>query len=147
MAVCGCGCVCVRARAFWGIRNQWFVCSLASFYPLYPAQPSTPVELSKQHHAKMTVTPDVLLLPSQLAYFARVVNNVVVVNPGVLTKGNSAGTYGKLTVFPMRSSHVEAGASPTPGWLSFRCATAHSLLSRVWPIRRAHSCRQDEGCN
>ena len=33
------------------------------------------------------------------------------VNPGRLVKGNSAGTYAKLVVFPMPGSRLEQGAS------------------------------------
>ena len=62
------------------------------FYPLLP----TPSDLSLDiTHSKLaafpSVTPDVLLLPSVLAPFARVVDGTVVINPGSCAKGSTLG--------------------------------------------------------
>lgn len=44
------------------------------------------------------VRPDVLIMPSALAPFAKVVESVVVINPGCLSKKRGAGTYVRMTV-------------------------------------------------
>lgn len=44
------------------------------------------------------MTPDVLVLPSRLGPFARVVDGVVAINPGQLSKPRAAGTYVEMTV-------------------------------------------------
>lgn len=44
-----------------------------------------------------------------VAALSQLVNNIVVVNSGSLAKGNSAGTYAKVTVFPMPRSRLDAG--------------------------------------
>ncbi|KAI0463013.1 hypothetical protein LJB42_003818 [Komagataella kurtzmanii] len=46
------------------------------------------------------VLPDVLIIPSEMRYFVRVVKNVVVINPGHFLTGNNAGTYVTLSVKP-----------------------------------------------
>lgn len=43
-------------------------------------------------------TPDMLIIPSQLKLFARVVQNVVVLNPGSLMKGKRSGSYAIVTI-------------------------------------------------
>lgn len=54
----------------------------------------------------VNVTPDLLLLPSRLAPFARVVDNVVTINPGQLSKPRGAGTFVEMSVV---SDVVRAG--------------------------------------
>ena len=49
----------------------------------------------------LSVRPDVLISPSVLPPFAKVVESVVAVNPGTLMKRRGAGTYARLTVKPM----------------------------------------------
>jgi len=44
------------------------------------------------------VRPDILITPSTLAPFAKVVESVVVVNPGTLSKRRGPGTFARLTV-------------------------------------------------
>jgi DNA polymerase alpha subunit B len=62
------------------------------FYPLLPTPSDVPLDIT---HSKLaafpSVTPDVLLLPSVLAPFARVVDGAVVVNPGSCAKGSTLG--------------------------------------------------------
>ncbi|KAF2137527.1 uncharacterized protein K452DRAFT_278516 [Aplosporella prunicola CBS 121167] len=48
----------------------------------------------------LTVRPDVLVTPSALTPFAKVINSVLVVNPGTLSKRKGPGTYARLTVLP-----------------------------------------------
>ncbi|VEU21147.1 DEKNAAC102093 [Brettanomyces naardenensis] len=44
--------------------------------------------------------PDVLVIPSELKYFAKVVKNVLVINPGSFVKMNSNGTYALMNARP-----------------------------------------------
>ncbi|KFA65691.1 hypothetical protein S40285_04806 [Stachybotrys chlorohalonatus IBT 40285] len=46
------------------------------------------------------VRPDVMLVPSSLPPFAKVVESVLVINPGLLSKRRGAGTYARMTLFP-----------------------------------------------
>ncbi|KAH0547556.1 hypothetical protein FGG08_000281 [Glutinoglossum americanum] len=55
----------------------------------------------------INVKPDVLITPSALAPFAKIVESVVVVNPGSLSKRKGPGTYAQLTIFPASVSEEE----------------------------------------
>ncbi|RDW94817.1 hypothetical protein BP5796_00580 [Coleophoma crateriformis] len=46
----------------------------------------------------LNVRPDLLIVPSALPPFAKVVESVLVVNPGYLSKRKAAGTFAKMTV-------------------------------------------------
>ncbi|KAM0328523.1 hypothetical protein ACHAQA_004930 [Verticillium albo-atrum] len=48
----------------------------------------------------VNVRPDVLVVPSFLPPFAKVVESVLVINPGVLSKRRGAGTYARMTLYP-----------------------------------------------
>ncbi|KAL2144641.1 hypothetical protein VTI28DRAFT_8852 [Corynascus sepedonium] len=48
----------------------------------------------------INVRPDVLVVPSALPPFAKVVESVLVINPGYLSKRKAAGTYAKMTLYP-----------------------------------------------
>ncbi|KAL2269003.1 hypothetical protein VTJ83DRAFT_3849 [Remersonia thermophila] len=48
----------------------------------------------------VNVRPDVLVVPSALPPFAKVVDSVLVINPGYLSKRKAAGTYAKMTLYP-----------------------------------------------
>ncbi|ODQ64213.1 DNA polymerase alpha, subunit B [Nadsonia fulvescens var. elongata DSM 6958] len=58
------------------------------------------VDVSYIGLAEWTATPDILLIPSMLVNTAKVIDNVIVINPGMLAKGVSAGTYALITVMP-----------------------------------------------
>lgn len=44
------------------------------------------------------VIPDILIVPSELRFFARVVKNVLIINPGTFMRPNSVGTFAQLTI-------------------------------------------------
>ncbi|KAI1259331.1 DNA polymerase alpha/epsilon subunit B [Xylariaceae sp. FL1019] len=48
----------------------------------------------------VNIRPDVIVAPSALPPFARVVESVLVINPGFLSKRRGAGTYARMTLYP-----------------------------------------------
>ncbi|VVB14842.1 unnamed protein product [Arabis nemorensis] len=75
-----------------------------SFYPLYPPPESLPYDSSLAPQAlQISSIPDILLLPSDMRYFVKVLSvgedaaKCVCVNPGRLAKGEGAGTFVELT--------------------------------------------------
>lgn len=54
----------------------------------------------------LNVRPDVLIAPTLLPPFAKVVESVVSVNPGLLMKKRGAGTYARLTVRPLEAGEI-----------------------------------------
>uniref|UniRef100_A0A7S3URV2 DNA polymerase alpha subunit B n=1 Tax=Heterosigma akashiwo TaxID=2829 RepID=A0A7S3URV2_HETAK len=80
-----------------------------SYYPVYPPPERMEAKLDLRHAAKwrMPVTPDVLVVPSRLAYFAKNVGGVLCLNPGFLAKGAGAGTYAEVTVHPAPRDQLE----------------------------------------
>ncbi|XP_077589682.1 DNA polymerase alpha subunit B [Stigmatopora nigra] len=70
-----------------------------SYYPLYPPVEDVNMDYENfQCFGQMPITPDVLLVPSELRYFVKDVIGCVCVNPGRLTKGHVGGTYGRLLI-------------------------------------------------
>ncbi|KAI0883314.1 DNA polymerase alpha, subunit B [Annulohypoxylon maeteangense] len=55
----------------------------------------------------MDVRPDVMIVPSALPPFAKVVESVLVINPGYLSKRRGAGTYARMTLFPPKLTDEE----------------------------------------
>ncbi|KAI5461370.1 DNA polymerase alpha subunit B N-terminal-domain-containing protein [Mariannaea sp. PMI_226] len=48
----------------------------------------------------VNVRPDVMMTPSFLPPFAKVVESVLIINPGFLSKRRGAGTYARMTLYP-----------------------------------------------
>ncbi|ETS80286.1 hypothetical protein PFICI_07815 [Pestalotiopsis fici W106-1] len=59
----------------------------------------------------VNVRPDVLVVPSALPPFAKVVESVLVINPGYLSKRRGAGTYARMTLYPPKLSAEEVGSA------------------------------------
>ncbi|KAK4122152.1 DNA polymerase alpha, subunit B [Parathielavia appendiculata] len=57
----------------------------------------------------VNVRPDVLVVPSALPPFAKVVESVLVINPGFLSKRKAAGTYAKMTLYPPSKEDIASG--------------------------------------
>ncbi|KAK8923482.1 hypothetical protein KSP39_PZI019429 [Platanthera zijinensis] len=84
-------------------RLAMHLLSQHSFYPLYPPSVNVPLDFSLAPEAMdIPLTPNVLLLPSDLAPFIKVLNyessgekvcNCLCVNPGRLSKGIGGGTF------------------------------------------------------
>ncbi|KAJ4288250.1 DNA-directed DNA polymerase alpha subunit pol12 [Collariella sp. IMI 366227] len=68
----------------------------------------------------VNVRPDVLVVPSALPPFAKVVESVLVLNPGCLSKKKGAGTYAKMTLYP-----------PTQKDLASDGMVAHRIFERA----------------
>ncbi|XP_026187098.1 DNA polymerase alpha subunit B [Mastacembelus armatus] len=84
-----------------------------SYYPLYPPVEEVNMDYEKfQSFGQMPVTPDILIIPSELRYFVKDVVNCVCVNPGRLTKGQVGGTYGRLLIQPSATSQDGKRVSP-----------------------------------
>ncbi|XP_056144380.1 DNA polymerase alpha subunit B [Lampris incognitus] len=84
-----------------------------SYYPLYPPVEEVNMDYEKfQCYGQMPLTPDVLIVPSELRYFIKEVIGCVCVNPGRLTKGHVGGTYGRLLV--QRRALSEGGKRVSP---------------------------------
>ncbi|KAL8929066.1 MAG: hypothetical protein Q9172_000609 [Xanthocarpia lactea] len=95
------------------------------FFPLYPPVdrtllPKTGTEEGVAVGLPMDVSylklgewlearPDMLIQPSALPQFAKVVENVLVVNPGPLSKRKGAGTFAQMTVYPRKLTEQERG--------------------------------------
>jgi DNA polymerase alpha subunit B len=94
-----------------------------SYYPLFPPAPDTNLDLKRMGQWKMPCQPDLLIVPSKLACFARtVLESTVVVNPGHLGKGTTGGTYAMMEIHPMKRETLEtAGDVEIP----------HSLHDRI----------------
>ncbi|XP_036784059.2 DNA polymerase alpha subunit B isoform X1 [Manis pentadactyla] len=68
-----------------------------SYYPLYPPQEDMAIDYENFcAYAQLPVTPDILIVPSELRYFVKDILGCVCVNPGRLTKGQVGGTFGRL---------------------------------------------------
>ncbi|KAL9953110.1 hypothetical protein ACROYT_G040470 [Oculina patagonica] len=70
-----------------------------SYYPLHP--PAEDVNLDYEQfekHALLPYNPDILILPSDLRYFAKDTLGCLCLNPGRLAKGHVGGTYAKVWV-------------------------------------------------
>ncbi|XP_078466210.1 DNA polymerase alpha subunit B [Lampetra planeri] len=70
-----------------------------SYYPLYPPAEEMNVNYETvQVHARFPVTPDVLIIPSDLRYFVKTACGCVCINPGRLTKGHVGGTFARIAL-------------------------------------------------
>ena len=82
-----------------------------SYYPLFPAVKGASLDLAKANQWEMPCQPDILIVPSKLASFAKpVLERTIVVNPGELTKNTTGGTYATIDVHPMKRDTLEDAA-------------------------------------
>ncbi|KAL6459154.1 hypothetical protein MHYP_G00326260 [Metynnis hypsauchen] len=70
-----------------------------SFYPLYPPAEEVNMDYERfQQYGLLPLTPDILIVPSEMRYFIKDVIGCACVNPGRLTKGQVGGTYGRFLI-------------------------------------------------
>jgi DNA polymerase alpha subunit B len=83
-----------------------------NYYPLFPPSMGVNLDWKKRSQWKMPCQPDVLIVPSKLACFAKtILSHTVVVNPGHLTRETTGGTYALMEVHPMLRDIVEDSGS------------------------------------
>ncbi|KAI1422994.1 DNA polymerase alpha/epsilon subunit B [Xylaria sp. FL1777] len=70
----------------------------------------------------VNVRPDVIVIPSALPPFARVVESVLVLNPGYLSKRRGPGTYARMTVYPPKVTEEEMNSGAVVGHKVFERA-------------------------
>lgn len=70
----------------------------------------------------VNVRPDVLVVPSALPPFAKVIESVLVINPGYLSQRKRAGTYARMTLYPPNLAEGDAA----PGGM-----LAHRVFERA----------------
>ncbi|XP_064622329.1 DNA polymerase alpha subunit B-like [Lineus longissimus] len=72
-----------------------------SFYPRYPPEESTNLDLDQfETHARINTIPHILILPSDMRGFVKDVCKSCCINPGRLAKGLVGGTYARVIVQP-----------------------------------------------
>ncbi|KAF7729841.1 DNA-directed DNA polymerase alpha subunit pol12 [Apophysomyces ossiformis] len=84
-----------------------------SLYPLFPPAIGDSIDAERMPDIQIPFAPDILIVPSQLKHFTRVIEGVMCVNPGYLSKRQSGGTYAHLAIqpLPQRSeSNINDGA-------------------------------------
>ena len=115
------------------------VLGACSFYPLYPPAAGALLDSSLADKLHLPISPDILLLPSDLTPFAKLLpcpsappqaadpvvhpqgstraGQVVCVNPGRLTKGSGGGTFSCFQIGPSEEGKAAAlgGAPATNG--------------------------------
>uniref|UniRef100_A0A8C4ENQ5 DNA polymerase alpha subunit B n=1 Tax=Dicentrarchus labrax TaxID=13489 RepID=A0A8C4ENQ5_DICLA len=100
-------------RRFPNIIDCHNLCFHFSYYPLYPPVEEVNMDYEKfQSFGQLPLTPDVLIIPSELRYFVKNVVGCVCVNPGRLTKGQVGGTYSRLLIQRSATSEDEKRVSP-----------------------------------
>ncbi|KAK2489615.1 hypothetical protein MC885_010279 [Smutsia gigantea] len=84
-----------------------------SYYPLYPPQEDMAIDYENFcAYAQLPVTPDILIVPSELRHFVKDILGCVCVNPGRLTKGQVGGTFGRLYFRRQQTAEGEKRQSP-----------------------------------
>ncbi|KAL0466912.1 alpha/primase associated subunit [Neurospora intermedia] len=87
------------------------------------AAPGAMLDISYLKLGEMVnVRPDVLIVPSALPPFAKVIESVLVINPGYLSQRKRAGTYARMTLYPPKLSEADAA----PGGM-----LAHRIFERA----------------
>ncbi|CAO3638267.1 unnamed protein product [Cunninghamella echinulata] len=75
-----------------------------NFYPLFPTSKNDSIDADQMVNLQLSIRPDILILPSQLRHFTKLVDDVLCINPGHLCKRQSGGTYARLTIHPKSSN-------------------------------------------
>jgi hypothetical protein len=114
--------------------------SQRSYFPMYPAPLNIPLDAARGGAGGLDLpcSPDVLVSPSDLAPFAKLVSppssssessggvETVVINPGRLTRGVTGGTYAKVVIAPLKEGVEVAGGASA----STNAPVAHRIHQR-----------------
>jgi len=77
------------------------------YYPLHPPSSEVNIDMEQfENFAFMPVTPDVLIVPSDLRYFIKDLDGCLAINPGRLVKGKTGGTFLKLLLKPKKCENA-----------------------------------------
>ncbi|KAG1171089.1 hypothetical protein G6F70_007228 [Rhizopus microsporus] len=71
-----------------------------TYYPLVPTAEEDSIDSSRLVDIQISWKPDILIIPSQFKHFVKNVEQVVCINPGHLTKHQSAGSYARVILYP-----------------------------------------------
>ncbi|CAO3678092.1 unnamed protein product [Rhizopus stolonifer] len=71
-----------------------------TYYPLFPQAEEDNIDSEKLIDIQISWKPDILIIPSQFKHFIKNVEQVVCINPGYLTKHQSAGNYARVILYP-----------------------------------------------
>ena len=77
-----------------------------SMYPLYPAS-LIPLDVTRIRRLTWSCVPDIQIIATDKMKFVHDVDGVLFVAPGPLALGNGAGTYARITVYPMKKEGCE----------------------------------------
>lgn len=95
-------------------RTCRYILRQKSFYPIFPAPlPSKVIDpplldITHNELVRMEATgADVLIVPSMIKSFAKLVDSTVVLNPSFLVRGNTAGTFARMAVHPLEREELE----------------------------------------
>jgi len=83
-----------------------------SFHPMFPPAQGVPLDTTNLHNLELQYTPDIMIVPSDLACFVKNVHGCLFVNPGRVGKGKSSGTFARFTVH-MPDSNTQRVAERT----------------------------------
>ncbi|KIR52809.1 DNA polymerase alpha subunit B [Cryptococcus gattii Ru294] len=82
-----------------------------SFYPIFPPPEDVAgeVNLDVTHYPllRMDQAPDILILPSRLNKFAKIVDSTLVINPSHIARARATGHYAKIIIHPTAREILE----------------------------------------
>ncbi|KAE8542848.1 hypothetical protein D1P53_000911 [Cryptococcus gattii VGV] len=82
-----------------------------SFYPIFPPPEDVAgeVNLDVTHYPllKMDQAPDILILPSRLNKFTKIVDSTLVINPSHIARARATGHYAKIIIHPTAREILE----------------------------------------
>ncbi|GJJ78996.1 DNA polymerase alpha subunit B [Entomortierella parvispora] len=84
-----------------------------NLHPVFPGLASeleSGIDYDQYDLMDLRVCPDIVILPSRLRHFAKTVDNVIMINPNQLCKGQTGGTFAVLTIHPIPREELEDAA-------------------------------------
>lgn len=122
-------------------RSSYHIIQQRRFYPLFPG-PSGAVGSTANldmGFAGLTefgsTLPDILISPSDMTTFVKVVNGVIVINPGGLSKKVGSGSYAQLYILPRSAPEIRHDSAIKQEHTEIACPNEIWKRSRVDIIR------------
>ncbi|WVO16943.1 hypothetical protein L204_104629 [Cryptococcus depauperatus] len=108
-----------------------------SFYPLFPPPEdlAEDVNLDVTHYSllKLEQAPDILIFPSKLNKFSKIVDSSLVINPSQLARARSAGHFAKLIIHPTPKKDLEMALDAEDVLLEHQ--VWDRARSEIWKLR------------